>query len=48
MEIAQGISKNICNDCSAGKEKGRQKTGKPEQLPKSHIAKFLGGQGLDE
>ena len=36
-EIAQGMSKNICNYCNAGKERGGN-TGKPELPPNmSHI-----------
>ena len=49
METARGMSKNTCNYCNAGKErKGEENTGKLEPPKKSHIAEFLGGNGLDE
>ena len=43
MEIAQGMSKNICNSCNARKEKRREnrKARTPPPL-KSNVERFLG------
>ena len=40
MEIAQGMSKNICNYCIQ-ERKGEETTGKPEHTKESHIERFL-------
>ena len=48
-ETARGMSKNICNYCVAGKERGGGETQESQNHPKkSHAAEFLGGHGLDE
>ena len=48
MDIAQGMSKNICKCCTTGKGT-REETQESQNLnKKNHIATLLGGHGSDE